>query len=408
VDRMVARLNVENFKALIAKEADDGKRRILLSLLAAEEAKLAGLIRDHKGGGDPGVSNQPARPEPDRTSQRATTPAQDWRLDAALANMPHGLCIFDADRRLTLCNSRYAEMYRLPPELLVPGTALESIIAYRHKIGNGPVDFPNYASHDGIEFKQEGNSIFHIRLEDGRTIRLNHLVLKGGGYVATHEDITETVRSEERFRSIFDAVSEGIFILDPTTRTILEVNEPGSLMLGCSAEELVGREMQALSSGVPPYTQNEAAEWIARAAASGRPQRFAWQSKTKAGRIFPVEVAMRFASISGRPVVLAVLRDLTEQQAIESQLRQSQRMEVIGQLTGRMAHDFNALLAVIIGKLEVLRETYPNDPRINQLAGDALEAALRCESYAMVAGYRPTAAGPPVVELPHPAPRQGQ
>src|SRR5262245_45470343 len=136
---MVARLNVENFKSLIAKETDDGKRRILLSLLAAEEAKLAALIRD-KGSLDPAPATQRARPEADRGNQRPAAAAEDWRLDATLANVPHGLCMFDADRRLLMSNSRYAEMYRLPPELLVPGTALESIIAYRHKIGNGPVD----------------------------------------------------------------------------------------------------------------------------------------------------------------------------------------------------------------------------------------------------------------------------
>jgi PAS domain-containing protein len=120
---------------------------------------------------------------------------QNARLDAALANMPHGLCMFDADRRLVLNNSRYAEMYSLPPNLLVPGTSLESIIAYRNQIGNAPLDFPGYASHDGIEFKQEGNSLFEFMLEDGRTIRVNHLVLKDGGYVATHEDITKAVLS---------------------------------------------------------------------------------------------------------------------------------------------------------------------------------------------------------------------
>ena len=151
---------------------------------------------------------------------------EDERLDAALANVPHGLCMFDADRRLRLSNSRYGEMYSLPPELLLPGTPLARIVAYRDRIGNAPVNFPAYASHDGINFRKEGNSLFEFRLQDGRTIRINHLVLKGGGYVATHEDVTDAVRSEARFRSIFDAVSEGIFILDAASATFIEVNKP--------------------------------------------------------------------------------------------------------------------------------------------------------------------------------------
>ena len=117
------------------------------------------------------------------------------QLEAALANMPHGLCMFDGERRFVLCNARYAEMYQFPEHLLRPGMPLEDIVAHRKQIGNAPVGFPNYVSHDGVEWAEEGNSVFEFGLEDGRSIRINHLALKGGGYVATHEDITDRVRA---------------------------------------------------------------------------------------------------------------------------------------------------------------------------------------------------------------------
>jgi diguanylate cyclase (GGDEF)-like protein len=123
---------------------------------------------------------------------------QNARLDAALTNMPHGLCMFDADKRLVLSNSRYAEMYNLPPALVVPGTPLQDIIEYRQQIGNAPRNFPNYVTHDGVEFRVGNNSLFEFALEDGRKVRLNHLALRGGGYVATHEDVTEAMRAETR------------------------------------------------------------------------------------------------------------------------------------------------------------------------------------------------------------------
>ncbi len=124
--------------------------------------------------------------------------AQQRQLGAALANMPHGLCMFGADGRLILCNARYAELYKLPPHLVTPGTALDDIVSYRHQIGNAPLDFPNYVSHQGIEFEVSANAVFEFALEDGRIIRLNHLALRGGGYVATHEDVTETARVKKR------------------------------------------------------------------------------------------------------------------------------------------------------------------------------------------------------------------
>ncbi len=117
------------------------------------------------------------------------------RLEAALANLPHGLCMFDADRRLVLCNTRYVEMYRLPPELVAEGTRLDDIVAYREKAGNAPVAFPNYVSHSGIEFIPGANSVFEFTLQDGRTIRINHLAIAGGGYAATHEDVSEVIEA---------------------------------------------------------------------------------------------------------------------------------------------------------------------------------------------------------------------
>jgi diguanylate cyclase (GGDEF)-like protein len=122
--------------------------------------------------------------------------AEQRKLQAALSNMPNGLCMFDADLRLILSNARYAEMYDLPAHLLKPGTPLQSIVDYRHKIGNGPKDFPDYVTHHKPDAVEGANVCVQFELEDGRTIRINRLCLSGGGYVASHEDITDAVRAE--------------------------------------------------------------------------------------------------------------------------------------------------------------------------------------------------------------------
>lgn len=112
--------------------------------------------------------------------------------------------------------------------------------------------------------------------------------------------------SEQRFQSIFNAVSEGIFILDMQTQTITDCNEPGAAMLGYDKAEVIGKGVEAFSSGVPPYTGNDAIDTTSQLAISGKPMRLDWQSKTKDGRIFPTDVSMRFASINGRVVILAI------------------------------------------------------------------------------------------------------
>jgi PAS domain S-box-containing protein len=186
-------------------------------------------------------------------------------------------------------------------------------------------------------------------------------------------DITERKQNAERFRAIFNSVGEGIFITDVATGKYLDVNDAGAAMFGYRPDELVGHS----GKGVPVEAQREAQAWLDTAALAARPQRLEWQCTAKDGRVFWAEVSLRLDSIGDQNVVVTVFRDATERRAIEAQLRQSQKMESIGNLTGGMAHDFNNLLGIIIGNLDLLREARPDDDEIADLSGEALDAAMR-------------------------------
>src|SRR5919199_3422593 len=70
-----------------------------------------------------------------RREQEQDLRLQNERFQTALANMSHGLAMFDGARRLIVANARYAEIYKLPPELVRPGTSQPDILAYRVKAG---------------------------------------------------------------------------------------------------------------------------------------------------------------------------------------------------------------------------------------------------------------------------------
>lgn len=117
------------------------------------------------------------------------------QLDLALNNMTHGLCMFDSQRRLIICNDHYAKMYGLPAELTTPGTALSAILQYL--INKETFVETSEETLTGIDtFVANGNRKVAKELRDGRLITISHQCTADGGWVAIHEDITERQKAE--------------------------------------------------------------------------------------------------------------------------------------------------------------------------------------------------------------------
>ena len=125
------------------------------------------------------------------------------RFDAAINNMSQGLCLFDRDRKLVVSNKRYADIYNLPPELLKPGTRLEEILDHRIRHGNHPLQGVEAYIRRRIELvtndRQDSDS---VELQDGRTIFVMHHPMADGGWVSTHDDVTEQRRTEARIQHL--------------------------------------------------------------------------------------------------------------------------------------------------------------------------------------------------------------
>jgi diguanylate cyclase (GGDEF)-like protein len=116
--------------------------------------------------------------------------------NAALNNMAQGLCMFDDRQQLITCNQRYADMYKLPDDLRMPGTPLRAILEYRRAVENleGVEEQPIA---DGEEAGVL-NAFKEVHLSDGRIIDIHRRPLANGGWVATHEDVTEQRHAARR------------------------------------------------------------------------------------------------------------------------------------------------------------------------------------------------------------------
>jgi PAS domain S-box-containing protein len=191
------------------------------------------------------------------------------------------------------------------------------------------------------------------------------------------EQTRELALSEARFRAVFDTVLEVLVLMEPDG-TVVELNRTDAPWRAANARDAVGRKVWEAPT-LQTYPQHVALMKRTVKRAAG-------------GKLFNAEVRMErpgtpsaYLDVSVQPVrgpggeiiyLLFEARDITELKTAQEQLRQSQKMEALGQLTGGIAHDFNNLLTVVVGGLDIIVKRAP-DPKVKRYAENALAAAER-------------------------------
>src|SRR5262249_43949806 len=128
-------------------------------------------------------------------SGRSQEETERRHLHAAVNNMPIGLVMFDPGKRVLLVNDSYREMYKLSQEVTAQGRHLREMLEERLKTGNFEgSDRENYIERILKLVEQKESSARVVQLGDGRTINILHHPIPGGGWIGTHEDVTERAK----------------------------------------------------------------------------------------------------------------------------------------------------------------------------------------------------------------------
>jgi diguanylate cyclase (GGDEF)-like protein len=157
------------------------------------------------------------------------------RFDAALANMPTGLSMFDADGRLLVWNQHYIELYSMSPDIVRHGADIYDIIAHRKQTAGPDMDPRAYVDEFRSGLLRDGSSAKTSRLRSGRMISVTNTAIAGGGWIAIHEDITERVGDEEalfnqaaelarinlRFDTALSHMTQGLSMFDERKRLVV-------------------------------------------------------------------------------------------------------------------------------------------------------------------------------------------
>jgi PAS domain S-box-containing protein len=179
-------------------------------------------------------------------------------------------------------------------------------------------------------------------------------------------------RLGEFARLAVENLSDGTYLISKDAR-IVYVNEAACQRLGYTRDEMVGMSMLTIN---PRLTLEL---WTSVWEVTSRAKKRVIQSehRTKDGHLVPVEVLANHIEVDGEEYSCAFTRDITDRLEMEKRLRQSEKMEAIGQLAGGIAHDFNNQLSGIVGGADILRQELRGQPRLAGLAQAILSAAKR-------------------------------
>jgi methyl-accepting chemotaxis protein len=202
----------------------------------------------------------------------------NFRFHTALENMTHGLCMFDEKKRLVICNKAYANLYRLPADLSKIGTPLNAII--EHCVLNGILA----GEKDAVAVDDKLNELDKLssdeissrvdRLADRRLVRVTRQPMMGGGWVAMHEDITESASQAEKEKRRLE-IDTAIKIFRDNVEIILRSVKDGTGSLKIVAEKLSASSNAASkqAAGVVLASNNAAANVGSAATAAGQLKR---------------------------------------------------------------------------------------------------------------------------------------
>src|SRR5207302_1274003 len=129
-------------------------------------------------------------------------------------------------QRLIVSNKRYVEMYRLDPARVVPGVTLREIVDMRFAAGTCPATSADdyLKSREAINVAEQASDTV-VRLKDDRIFQIRHRPMSGGGWVATHEDITEREAALETAKRVLSELESRNRVLHERERQLEETNQ---------------------------------------------------------------------------------------------------------------------------------------------------------------------------------------
>jgi PAS domain S-box-containing protein len=309
----------------------------------------------------------------------------DNRYHGLLEAAPDAMVVVNQDGKIVLVNLQAEKQFGYHRDELL-GKQVKSII---------PEGFAERLVADGLRSAEDalaqqiGTGIELIALRKDRSefpIELMLSPLKGADGIlvtAAIRDIsvrraaeTHLVQMERRYRGLLEAAPDAMLVVNQGGEIVL-VNVQAETQFGYPRDELIG---QPVTNIIPEGFAERLIADDLRSAEEALTQQIGTGlqlvARRKDGTSFPIELMLSPLKSDGDVLVTAAIRNIAARLSTEEQLRQAQKMQAIGNLTGGMAHDVNNMLGIIIGNLDLARPLVADDAEATELIQEAIEAAL--------------------------------
>jgi len=320
-----------------------------------------------------------------------TLRARNIQLDAALNNMNQGLCMFDAHAQLILCNDRYIQMYGLSRAVVTRGCSLRAMLDHRIATGTFSGDPDHYVIDLRAQLARGQTVRAVVEVADGRVIAIVNSPMQGGGWVATHEDITERRRAEkerDRNQAFLDLVVENvpaaIFVKDVRDLSYVLVNRAAEESFGLSSDQMIGKTAYDLLPG--PFADSITARdrQVVQSLTPLFEDEHPVDTPGKGPRIVTT-TCVPIMDYDGNPqYLLIVLHDVTERKRAEARIAHMAHHDSLTDLPNRAA--FNERLAALL-KSSSADQTFAvmcldldRFKEVNDVFGHSSGDALLCEA----------------------------
>ena len=267
---------------------------------------------------------------------------QRIQLDAAINNMSSGLLMFDASERLVVLNRRYIELFGLSPEVVKPGCAFRDLIVHRKESGTFSGDVDAYCAALRAALARNENYTLVTQSPEGRIVQIHNVPMPNGGWVATHEDITErrNAMSEiERTRAFLDTVIENVpvtvFVKEAQSQRYILVNRAAEELWGVSRDDVIGKTAHEI---FPKPTADLIAANDTQFGQIGQPMSYAkhWIETPSKGSVLVETRRIMIFGDNGEPrYLLGVVENITERVRANERISYMAHHDLLTGLTNR-------------------------------------------------------------------------